>query len=31
VNRRLRVDRVLLTVGIAAAVAGVVVLWRSRD
>jgi hypothetical protein len=30
VARRLRVDRVLLTVGVAAAVAGVVVLWRSR-
>jgi Protein of unknown function (DUF3618) len=30
VNRRLRVDRVLLTVGVAAAVAGVAVLWRSR-
>ena len=30
VNRRLRVDRVLLTVGVAAAVAGAVVLWRSR-
>jgi hypothetical protein len=30
VNRRLRVDRVLLAVGAAAAVAGVVVLWRSR-
>jgi hypothetical protein len=30
INRRLRVDRVLLAVGAAAAVAGVVVLWRSR-
>ena len=30
VNRRLRVDRVLLTVGVVAAVAGVAVLWRSR-
>src|SRR3954453_1394374 len=30
VNRRLRVDRVLLTVGVAAAVVGVAVLWRSR-
>jgi hypothetical protein len=31
VERRLRVDRVLLAVGVAAAVAGAVVLWRSRD
>jgi hypothetical protein len=30
VERRLRVDRVLLLVGAGAAVAGVVVLWRSR-
>ena len=30
INRRLRVDRVLLTVGVVAAVAGVAVLWRSR-
>ena len=30
VDRRLRVDRVLLFVGATAAVAGVVVLWRSR-
>jgi hypothetical protein len=30
VNRSLRVDRVLLAVGAVAAVAGVVVLWRSR-
>jgi hypothetical protein len=30
VNRRLRVDRVLLAVGATAAVAGIVVLWRSR-
>ena len=30
VNRRLRVDRVLLAVGASAAVAGVVILWRSR-
>jgi len=30
VNRRLRVDRVLVTVGVVAAVAGVAVLWRSR-
>jgi hypothetical protein len=30
VERRLRTDRVLLAVGVAAAVAGVVVLWRSR-
>ncbi|HET7529461.1 MAG TPA: DUF3618 domain-containing protein [Mycobacteriales bacterium] len=30
VNRRLRLDRVLLIVGAGAAVAGVVVLWRSR-
>jgi hypothetical protein len=30
VNRRLRTDRVLLVVGAAAAVAGVVILWRSR-
>ena len=31
VSRRLRVDRVLLAVGAAAAVAGAVILWRSRD
>jgi hypothetical protein len=31
VERRLRPDRVLLVVGIAAAVAGAIVLWRSRD
>lgn len=31
VERRLRVDRVLLAVGAVAAVAGVVILWRSRD
>ena len=30
VSRRLRVDRVLLVIGAGAAVAGVVVLWRSR-
>src|SRR3954447_15935049 len=30
VNRPLRVDRVLLLVGVGAAVAGAVVLWRSR-
>lgn len=30
VNRQLRVDRVLLAVGLAAAVAGGIVLWRSR-
>jgi hypothetical protein len=30
VDRRLRVERVLLVVGAAAAVAGAVVLWRSR-
>ena len=30
VDRRLRVDRVLLLVGATAAVAGVAVLWRSR-
>lgn len=30
VNRQLRVDRVLLAVGAAAAVAGAIVLWRSR-
>jgi len=31
VKRSLRVDRVLLAVGAVAAVAGVVILWRSRD
>jgi hypothetical protein len=31
VNRRLRVDRVLLAVGAVAAVVGAIVLWRSRD
>ena len=31
VGRKLRADRVLLVVGVAAAVAGAVVLWRSRD
>ena len=31
VARRLRPDRVLLVVGLAAAVAGAIVLWRSRD
>ena len=31
IKRSLRVNRVLLAVGAAAAVAGVVVLWRSRD
>jgi len=31
VARKLRADRVLLVVGLAAAVAGAVVLWRSRD
>lgn len=31
VDRRLRPDRVLLVVGLAAAVAGAIVLWRSRD
>src|SRR3954453_2197768 len=30
INRRLRVDRGLLPVGVVAAVAGVAVLWRSR-
>jgi hypothetical protein len=30
VDRRLRVDRVLLLVGATAAIAGVAVLWRSR-
>ena len=30
VDRRLRADRVLLAVGVAAAVAGAIVLWRSR-
>ena len=30
IDRRLRVDRVLLLVGATAAVAGAVVLWRSR-
>ena len=30
VSRRLRVDRVLLAVGAAAAVSGAVILWRSR-
>jgi hypothetical protein len=31
VSRRLRTDRVLLAVGVLAAAAGAVVLWRSRD
>jgi hypothetical protein len=31
VARRLRIERVLLVTGIAAAVAGAVILWRSRD
>jgi hypothetical protein len=31
VKRSLRVDRVLLAVGAVAAVAGVVIVWRSRD
>ena len=31
ISRRLRVDRVLLAVGAAAAVAGAVILWRGRD
>jgi hypothetical protein len=31
VSRRLRADRVLLAVGVLAAAAGAVVLWRSRD
>ena len=31
VKRSLRVDRVLLAVGAAAAVAGAIILWRSRD
>jgi hypothetical protein len=31
VSRRLRSDRVLLAVGAMAAVAGAVILWRSRD
>jgi Protein of unknown function (DUF3618) len=31
VSRRLRVDRVLLATGLIAAVAGAVILWRSRD
>ena len=31
VDRKLRADRVLLVVGVAAAVAGAIVLWRSRD
>jgi len=30
IDRRLRVDRVFLVVGAAAAVAGVAVLWRTR-
>ena len=30
VSRRLRLDRVLLATGAVAAVAGVVILWRSR-
>jgi Protein of unknown function (DUF3618) len=30
VSRRLRVDRVLLATGVVAAVAGAVILWRSR-
>jgi hypothetical protein len=31
VSRRLRTDRVLLAVGAVAAVAGAVIVWRSRD
>ena len=31
VKRTLRPDRVLLAVGVAAAVAGAIILWRSRD
>ena len=31
VSRRLRLDRVLLVTGVVAAVAGAVILWRSRD
>jgi hypothetical protein len=31
VSRRLRTDRVLLLIGAVAAVAAVVILWRSRD
>lgn len=31
VKRSLRMDRVLLAVGAVAAVAGAVILWRSRD
>ena len=31
VGRKLRADRVLIAVGVAAAVAGAIVLWRSRD
>ena len=31
VKRTLRPDRVLLAVGVAAAIAGAVILWRSRD
>ena len=31
VSRSLRVDRVLLAVGAAAAAAGAIILWRSRD
>jgi hypothetical protein len=31
VTRSLRLDRVLLAVGAAAAVAGAVIVWRSRD
>jgi hypothetical protein len=31
VSRRLRIDRVLLAIGVAAAAAGAIVLWRSRD
>ncbi|HET7310034.1 MAG TPA: DUF3618 domain-containing protein [Mycobacteriales bacterium] len=31
VERRLRTERVLLAIGLAAAVAGAIILWRSRD
>lgn len=31
VSRRLRTDRVLIVVGVAAAVTAAVILWRSRD
>ena len=31
VSRRLRLDRVFLVTGLLAAIAGAVILWRSRD